>query len=145
MCDYRPHMNPIRVIIVDDSLFFLQAAIAFLSRQKSVQLCGHTLKADQAVILAARHAAELVILDMTMPELNGMEVTALLKQQPQAPKVLIVSLHDSPAYRDAAARSGADAFLPKAHFAESLQSKLDRLFPGRTAATPPAEPHASVI
>jgi DNA-binding NarL/FixJ family response regulator len=138
-------MKPIRVIVVDDSLFFLQAAIAFLSRQESIQLCGHTLKADQTSALAARHSAELVIIDLSMPGMNGIEVTTMLKQQPQAPKVLIVSLHDSPAYREAATRAGADAFLPKGQFADSLHSTLDRLFPGRAAVAPAPQAQPQVI
>lgn len=138
-------MEPIRVIVVDDSLFFLQAAIAFVSRQPGLKLCGHTLQGVQAPLLAAQQRAHVVIMDLSMPGLNGIEVTSLLKQQPQAPKVVIVSLHDSPAYRDAAKRAGADAFIPKAHFATLLLSTLERLFPGGTGLAPETEAPARAI
>lgn len=138
-------MEPIRVIVVDDSLFFLQAAIAFVGRQPELKLCGHTLQGEQAPILAAQHRAQAVIMDLSMPTLNGMEVTSLLKKLPQAPKVVIVSLHDSADYRDAAKRAGADAFIPKANFATALMPTLERLFPESTKASGNPENTARVV
>lgn len=125
-------MPPLRVILVDDSLFFLQAAVAFLGGRPGLRLCGHTLLSSQAVTLAALHQAELVLLDLSMPGLTGIEATRLLKELPNPPKVVIVSLHDTPAYREAARAVGADGYVCKSSFAVSLLPLLEKLFPDRT-------------
>lgn len=124
-------MPPLRVILIDDSLFFLQAAVAFLQSRPGLQLCGHTLFSSQAAPLATLHRADLVLLDLSMPGTTGIAVTRGLKGMAAPPKVVIVSLHDTPDYREAALRAGADGFVAKANFAVSLLPLLDSLFPDR--------------
>lgn len=127
-CRFVP---PIRTILVDDSLFFLQAAMAFLQSRPGLQVCGHTLFSHQAVPLAILHNADLVLLDLSMPGATGIEIARALKQLPKPPKVVIVSFHDTPAHRDAALAAGADGFVGKSSFAVALLPLLNELFPSR--------------
>lgn len=129
-------MPPVRAILVDDSRSFVQATMALLADRPGLRLCGHSLLSSQAVTLATVHRADLVLLDLSMPGLNGIEVTRLLKALPDPPRVVIVSLHDTPAYHRAAKEAGADGFIGKGSLAILLPPLLEVLFPRRTPVPP---------
>jgi DNA-binding NarL/FixJ family response regulator len=59
---------------------------------------------------------DLVLMDVAMPNMNGLEATRRIKTQADAPHVVILTLHDTPEYRAAAEAVGADNFVSKAEF-----------------------------
>ena len=70
---------------------------------------------------------DLMILDIWMPEMDGLAATSLLKAMPVPPRVFLVTLLDTPGYQRRAEAVGADAFIPKTNFAEAVQGALDTL------------------
>ncbi|MBI4278559.1 MAG: response regulator, partial [Armatimonadetes bacterium] len=70
---------------------------------------------------------DLVIMDLTMPGMNGLEATRRLKARPGAPRVVILSLHDSEAHRAVAAAAGADAYASKSEFGDALLGLIQAL------------------
>lgn len=124
-------MRPLRVLLVDDSAAFLESAIAFLSRDSRLSIVGSATNGRDGLSMAERLAPDLVLIDLAMPEMDGLAVTSLLKGLPVPPCVFLVTLLDTPAYQRRAESVGADAFIPKANFAEAVQAALDTLFTAR--------------
>ena len=121
-------MCPLRVLLVDDSPEFLQSAIDFLSNDSRVEVVGHALSGGAALALAEQTRPDLMLIDFSMPEMNGLETTGAIKARPGAPCVIIMSLHEDPEYCTAAAASGADGFIRKSAFSVSMLQLIASLF-----------------
>jgi len=68
---------------------------------------------EKAVELARELRPDLVLMDMSLPRVNGLEATQMIKKTDASVQVIIMGEHTEPVYRRAAIRSGADAFIPK--------------------------------
>jgi DNA-binding NarL/FixJ family response regulator len=78
---------------------------------------------------AITHPPNLLVVDLALPEVNGLALTRTLKARPQPPKIIVVSLYDNAAYRAAAQAAGADGFLGKSDLGTDLQAAIAALFP----------------
>lgn len=70
----------------------------------------------------------LVLMDLAMPRMNGLEATRHIKAQPSAPYVVILTLNDSSEYRLASEAVGADGFVTKSEIGTTLLPLIDSLF-----------------
>jgi DNA-binding NarL/FixJ family response regulator len=73
-----------------------------------------------------------MLVDIAMPEMNGLDLTRAVKAlpvPPEPPKVIIVTLYDTPTYREAARAAGADGFLGKSRLGEGLQQAIAQVLP----------------
>lgn len=122
-------IQPKRVLLVDDNQDFLKAAKRFLRRVPGLELVGEATSGEQAVELSAALQPDLVLMDLAMPGMNGLAATLRIKQQPNAPKVIIVTLHTHAALRALANEAGADGFLQKEDLVLELPRLLASLFP----------------
>jgi len=113
-------MKPISVLLVDNSLEFLHVATAFLSMIPQVAVVGTAGSGLEGLRLTVELRPDLVLMDLIMPGMNGLEATKMIKRQVTPPKVVILTLYDIPEYRAAAAAAGVDGFLDKAKFTEGL-------------------------
>jgi DNA-binding NarL/FixJ family response regulator len=120
-------MAPIRVLLVDDSPLFLNAAARILAAEERVRIVGQVLSGQAALEQVGRISCDLVLVDVAMPHMNGLEVGRRLKELPVPPRVVLVSLDDAAEYRLAAAQC-ADAFVPKAQLATELLPLIRALF-----------------
>jgi DNA-binding NarL/FixJ family response regulator len=115
------------VLLVDDNRQFREHASTWLSREDDIEIVGSAANAAEAIALAERLRPCVVLMDIAMPDMNGIEATRQLKRLPNAPAVLVLTLHGDPAYRAAAAAAGAEGFLNKADFATELLPCLRRV------------------
>ncbi len=129
LCDDGP-MPPIRILLVDDSVHFLGAARSFLSGRPGLKIVDDVVSGSDALIQAGPMWADLILLDLNMVGLNGLEVAKRLKALPTPPKVIIITFHDTPEYREAALAAGADGFVSKVEFSQALLPVISALFPG---------------
>jgi DNA-binding NarL/FixJ family response regulator len=113
-------MNPIRVLLVDDSLEFLEAVARFLSSDKRIELIGTTLSGQEVLRKVPDVKPDLILMDIAMPDISGLELTRRIKAQPDAPLVIILTLYDNNEYRSAAGAVQADGFIPKSELGEQL-------------------------
>jgi CheY-like chemotaxis protein len=81
----------------------------------------------------AQAQPDLVLMDVAMPHLNGFEATRLIKAQPHAPRLVIVTSSDLPHYRTAAQTAGADSFISKADFGTLLLPLIDTVLAERNS------------
>lgn len=121
----------IGIFLVDDNKSFLGVASNFLSAHRNVRIDGCLTSPVQALREIGRIKPDLVVIDLVMPEMNGLEATRMIKSNNANTRVVIVSLHDQGEYRASAKAVGADEFLPKTEFADQIMSVIDRLFSGQ--------------
>lgn len=78
---------------------------------------------------------DLVLMDLSMPGMSGIEATRRIKSQPGSPRVVILTMHDDAASREAVAVAQADGFIGKSEFVAEIFSLIQRLFPPRPGAS----------
>lgn len=129
-------MKPKRVLLVDDNQDFLKIAKRFLRTLPGLELVGEATSGERALELTAALDLDLVLMDFDMPGINGLAATLRIKQQRNAPKVVIVTLHTDSAIPGLAKEAGADGLLQKEDLVVELPRLLAFLFP---AGMPPGE------
>ena len=122
-------MKSRQVLLVDDSQECLRAAERFLlGGVPGFGLAGKATSGAQAIEMVAALHPDLVLMDLAMPGMNGLEATRRIKQEHAAPKVIIVTLHNEPTYRVMAKDAGADGFLLKGDLVTELPRLVCLLF-----------------
>ncbi len=129
-------MTVIRTLIVDDNPEFLEAAKRFLSADKQLKIIGIALSGQEAITQTDQLSPDLVLMDLAMPDMNGLEATAHIKRRPDSPHVVILTLHDTPEYREASNEVGADGFVTKSDFGVQLLPLIHLLFDEVKSAVP---------
>jgi DNA-binding NarL/FixJ family response regulator len=118
----------VRVLLVDDHPAFLPMIEAELASLRQLTIIGYAHSGREAVEQVRRLQPDLVLLDIAMPDMNGLEVARTIKALPRPIAVVLVSLHDTPAYRSASANL-ADGFVAKDALDIHLAPLISRLFP----------------
>ena len=116
-----------RVLVVDDHQVMRQGIRALLSNDPVWDVCGEAENGRQAVEKTRELRPDLVILDLTMPEMNGLEAARHIRQIAPDTKIVIFSMHESPQVRKEARDAGADAFVSKSAVAEQLTGTAKKL------------------
>lgn len=110
----RPHLGSrVRTVVVDDSAITLKTITSFLSRQSSVEVVGTAQNGAQAVALVKELQPDLVLMDVQMPGMNGLDATAQILRESPSVRVVMITVNDTPELRVAANEAGASRFIPK--------------------------------
>lgn len=117
----------IRILLVDDNKTFLTAVNNFLLTLSGVEVVGQAHAGAAALALAAKLAPDLVLLDIVMPEMNGLEVAAALQAMANPPYIVFLSMHDSASYRTAARELGAWGYVGKGDFVLDLVPLIESI------------------
>lgn len=120
-------MPSLRILLVDNSPTFLESATRFLCMDARLEIIGRVLSGGEALEQVPRLCPDLVLMDLAMPGMNGLEATRHIKAQPSAPYVVILTLNDSREYHDAALAVGADGFVTKSEIGTALLPLLHSL------------------
>lgn len=120
-------MNNARVLIVDDHEIFRRGLRALLEPSSEWQICGEAVDGIDAVEQCKLLKPDIVVLDVSMPRLNGLEAARLIKKEDPEPKIVIITQHDSPQIRSAALEAGARAFVTKSAVGNELVIALRTL------------------
>lgn len=121
-------LESIRTLVVDDSATALRSICGFLKLQPNIDIAGTATDGRRG--LASAHALhpDLVLMDVQMPVMSGIEAAARLRQDLPGTHIIMVTVHDSPEVRQACRESGADGFIAKEHLNEELPALLKQLF-----------------
>jgi len=117
----------VRTLLVDDNKTFLAAVRNFLMMVPDIEIVGEAHDGWTAVEMAKNLNPDLVLLDIVMPEMNGLEVAQALKDSLPPPRIVFLSMHDSASYRAAARELGAFGYVGKGDFVADLIPIIDRL------------------
>ena len=118
-----------RVLLVDDNRAFLDAVSAIFESMADIEIVGRATSGLEALEFAGRLKPDCIIMDLSMPEIDGLEAARRLSRRPSSPVIVIMSIHDQAEYRAAALAAGAAGFLPKAELYSKLLDMIDCLIP----------------
>jgi PAS domain S-box-containing protein len=113
-----------RILLVDDSPGFLDSANRFLSAVPGLTVVGRALSGEEALEQVTRLRPDVVIMDVSMPGMGGLEATRRIKARPVPPRVLLVSVVEDSELRQSAEQCGADGHLQKLEFADGVIEAL---------------------
>jgi DNA-binding NarL/FixJ family response regulator len=121
----------LRILLADDHDLTRAGLRYLLEKQKDWSVCGEASNGRMAVEMAAQLRPDLAILDMSMPELNGLEVTRqIVKSQPHV-KILIYTMHETERIIVDALEAGARGIVLKSDAGENMVTAVESISKGR--------------
>ena len=117
-------MKNARLLIVDDHEIFRRGLRALLEPHAEWQICGEAIDGVDAVEQTRTLHPDIIVMDVTMPRLNGLEATRSIKRDCPETQVVIITQHDSPQIRSAAMDAGAGAFVTKSAVGSELVTAI---------------------
>ena len=106
-------MSNIRILLADDHVLVLAGIRGLIEEIEGTQIIAEATNGREAVTLARQHRPDLVVMDISMKELNGIEATAQIKAEMPDTRVLILSMHTTEDFVRRAIRAGASGYLVK--------------------------------
>jgi DNA-binding NarL/FixJ family response regulator len=133
--------KPITVLLADDHAIVRQGLSALLRADGGFKLVGEARNGREAVELARLNRPDVILMDIAMPVLNGLEATCqILAADPKA-KVVILSAHSEAVYVERMVEVGVAGFLEKQTSAEILAKAIREVAAGRTFCSPTVARH----
>jgi len=106
-------MNPIRVLLADDHALVRAGIRALLEQLDDIDVVAEASDGREALELTASHHPDVALLDIAMPEMNGIEVARRIRQKHADVRVLLLSMHSNEEYVSEALASGAAGYVLK--------------------------------
>jgi DNA-binding NarL/FixJ family response regulator len=126
----------IRIVLIDDQAIVRAAFQSLLERMPGLKVVGNAGDARKGIELVAELKPEIVILDIQMPGLSGIDAVAPLKKASPATKVLIASQHEAQRFVQQALQAGADGYLSKDSDPAELALAIDSIHRGDSYLSP---------
>lgn len=117
-------MDKSRLMLVDDHKVLRAGLRALINQQPDLEVVAETDNTTQALSLASTAALDVVVLDLTLPGGGSLELIAELVERGPLPRVLVLSMHDDPAYARAALGAGATGYVVKTVGEEDLLAAI---------------------
>lgn len=121
-----------RILIVDDHEVVRQGVRTILKSRPQWEIVGEAVNGKDAVEQAKKADADVIIMDITMPEMSGIEATREIAKLNLRSAVLIFTMHESKNLADTVQEAGARGFVLKSHAARDLLEALEILLGGGT-------------
>jgi PAS domain S-box-containing protein len=115
----------VRILIADDHEVIRRGVRALLAAGKDCEICGEAVDGQDAVEKARLLRPDLIIMDVSMPNLNGLEATRVIRRTLPSTQVLILTQHDSQEMMRQAANAGARGFVVKSSVAHDLLNAVE--------------------
>jgi DNA-binding NarL/FixJ family response regulator len=129
-------MNRIKVLLAEDHTFVREGFRKMLELESDFEVVGEADNGRQAVALARKLLPDIVMMDIAMPRLNGLEATRQMLKSNPAIKVIMLSAHSDDAYISEAAKSGASGFLIKQSSGQSVCHAIREVQKGNSYFSP---------
>lgn len=109
-------MTVVRVLLVDDQDTFLRAMCAVVEETDGFEVVGEACSGEESLLAAAELLPDLVLMDVNLPGIDGLEATKRLQERPSPPVVFLLSTYDEDAGAHFVVESGAAAYVTKSAF-----------------------------
>jgi DNA-binding NarL/FixJ family response regulator len=121
-------MTRAKVFIVDDHALIIQGLTAIVQQTTTLTLVGTASTAEQFLAFLERSdvVPDVCVVDVEMPGMGGMSMIPAVKEKYPAMKIIVLTMHDQPFYRNRAIKSGADAFLLKSFSTDEFVSTIQQ-------------------
>jgi DNA-binding NarL/FixJ family response regulator len=123
-------MNKIKIILVDDHQMFRDGLKAILSDQPDIELIADLGSGQELIELLNSAVPDLILTDISMPEISGIELTEYVQKHFPQIKILILSMHSDEEYIIKALRAGANGYLPKETSITELLKAIQTIYKG---------------
>ncbi len=129
-------MRTLRVILCEDHTLVRAGISSLLSSFPGVDVAGEASDGREGLALVRKENPDIVLMDISMPGLNGLEATARLAKEQPAVKIIILSMYSNEEYVLQALRAGASGYLLKEAATSELKFALDAVARGETYLSP---------
>ena len=123
--------KPYRILIVDDHAIVREGLKQILTEVDDIEVAGEADCSSRALQMARREPWDLVLLDISMPDRNGLETLELLKKEHPGIKVLMLSMHRETQYAVRALKTGAAGYLNKQSAPDQLVEAIRQVASGK--------------
>jgi len=130
-------MTPVRVLLADDHALVRAGIRALLQGLEGVTVVAEAGNGSEVLELARKHRPDVVLLDISMPGLGGLEASAQLKQELPEVRVVMLSMHANEEYVLQSLRAGAAGYMLKDSATAELEFALKAVMQGETYLSPP--------
>jgi two-component system response regulator NreC len=119
--------SPLRILIADDHDVMRQGTRSVVERQKGWEVCGTASNGREAVTKAVELKPDIIIMDMTLPELNGLDATIQIKRRLPQTEILLFTAHESDDLIRNAFQAGVKSFILKSEAHQILIEAIESL------------------
>ena len=116
-----------KILIADDHAEFRANLSGFLGTQDGIEIVGEASDGREAILLAENLLPDLVLLDISMPKMSGIQVAQYLKEHFPGIKIILVTIHEEQTYQTIADYLGVDGFVSKNSLRENLPRVLQQI------------------
>lgn len=116
--------STIRIVVADDHSIVLEGVVAVLRHEPNMRVVGQATAGRQALEEIRRERPDVAVLDISMPEMSGLEITRRLTEEMPDVRVLILTMHDEEAFFFEALQAGASGYVLKGAGREELLSAI---------------------
>jgi len=120
-----------RLLIVDDHEIFRRGLRTVLETRSDLEIVGEATDGLDAIEKAKLWKPDLIVMDVSMPKVDGLQAMRIIREQQPDTKVLILSQHDSSFMLGAALKAGASGYVTKSQVSRSLLGAIDTLIEGK--------------
>jgi DNA-binding NarL/FixJ family response regulator len=129
-----------RVLIVDDNIYVRDLIHTFLKHAPEIEICGEAINGVEAIEVAKQLKPEVVLLDLAMPNMNGVQTAAILKKTIPGVTIIMFTMYSENIPKSAISSMGVDLVLSKTDGIAHLVESINTTFAARASAHLPANP-----
>jgi len=122
--------DTIKIILADDHRIFRKGLKALFSEKKNIEVLAEADNGDEALEATRKYKPEIVVMDIAMPKMDGIEATRQIRERFPDTEVVILSMHAKKAYIDQVLKAGAKGYVLKDSDEENLLSAIDTVHNG---------------
>lgn len=124
-------MNPILIMLIDDHTVVRAGIRALFEKQSDMKVVAEASKTEGALDTIQTHHPDILVLDLTLPGGGSLELIRALRNLPDSPRVLVLTMHDDPAYTKSALQAGAVGYVVKTIGEKELVEAVRDIVHGR--------------
>ena len=123
---------PVEILVADDHEVVHQGISLILQARPEWHICGRANNGAEAVQMARELKPDAIIMDVTMPVMNGLEATRKIAKLPEVLPIIVFTMHESPGLAESVQAAGGRGLVLKSRAAQDLIEALDRVLGGGT-------------
>ena len=116
-----------RILIVDDSAAVRCGVKDLISSRADWKVCGEARNGDEGIQKTRELRPDVILLDISMPGMNGLDVARVLRQELEKAKILIMSQNDAMQLMPSVLKAGGDGCIDKSHLAAELTTVIEKI------------------
>lgn len=126
----------ISILLVDDHAILRDGLKNILSFEEDIKVVGEAISGEEALKLTEELAPDVIIMDINLPGMNGVETTAVIKEKNPDARILVLTMYTHDEYLMSALKAGADGYLLKDAPSEHVVDAINAVYRGESMITP---------